>query len=234
MSNQSDLGRLDITQEKAWHFEAVRSVLPVGWGLTAIGFLGPWVAHSTSALALSGADMAEFVKFLPGVLDGSIPLVRQWFYLPPLAITTSIALLIGSRTLRYTSLLQALAMLLGFAASLQILPPAWSPSSLMTTEFRAQVLGLGISWLLLASFWLLRRLPFWLLGSLSAGFCVIALALSLWQYLIAKPAIDMAYNAAPDAGWGLFVCLVGLAAAAAASGLALTTRSWARARRLGS
>jgi hypothetical protein len=234
LSNQAELGMLDITQETAWQLEAARWLLPVGWGLTAIGFLGPWVAHSTSALALSGADMAEFVKFLPGVLDGAIPLVRQWFYLPPVAIAASIALLIGSRPLRYTGLLQALALLLGFAVSVQLLPPAWSPSSLMTTEFRAQVLGLGATWLLLAGFWLLRRLPFWLLGSLSAGFCVIALALSLWQFLIAKPAIDLAYNAAPDTGWGLFVCLVGLAAAAAASGLALTTRSWARARQIGS
>lgn len=234
MSNQSDLGMIDITRETAWQLEAARWLLPVGWGLTAIGFLGPWVAHSTSALALSGADMAEFVKFLPGVLDGAIPLVRQWFYLPPLAIAASIALLIGSRPLRYSGLLQILGLLLGFSASLQLLPPAWSPSSLMAAEFRTQVLGLGASWLLLAGFWLLRRLPFWLLGSLSAGFCLIALALPLWQYLIAKPAIDMAYNAAPNAGWGLFVCLVGLAATAAASGLALTTRSWARARQRGS
>jgi hypothetical protein len=170
--------------------------------------------------------MAEFVKFLPGVLEGSLRLIRQWFCLPPFAVTASIALLIGSDNLHYAKAVRALGLLLAIPLSLQLLPPAWSPSSLLTAEFRAQTIALGISWLLLASFWLLRRLPSWLLGSLSAALSSIALVLPLWQFLIAKPAIDDVYSTPPGAGWGIFVCLTGLAITATASMiLVLTTRS---------
>jgi hypothetical protein len=179
--------------------------------------------------------MAEFVKFLPGILDGSLRLTRQWFYLPPFAITVSIALLIGSQSLHYARLLRALGLLLAIPVSLQLLPPAWSPSSLMTAEFRAQTLALAVSWLLLAGSWLLGRLPSWLLGSLGAGLSLIALALPAWQFLVAKPAIDAVYGVPPLAGWGIFLCFAGLAVTAAASAmLALTTRSKTGARRASS
>ena len=233
MSSQSNLGRLPRVEKADWRLEAVRWILPIGWCLAAVGFLGPWVSHPTAALALTGVDMAEFAKFLPGVLDGSLKLTRQWFYLPPFAITVSIALLIGSHSLHYSKLLRALGLLLAIPVSLQLLPPAWSPSSLMTAEFRAQTIALGISWLLLASFWLGRRLPAWLLGSLGAALSVIALVLPMWQFLIAKPAIDEVYGAPQGAGWGLLLCLTGLASTAAASALlALTTRSRTEAQRV--
>jgi hypothetical protein len=170
--------------------------------------------------------MAEFVKFLPGVLEGSLRLIRQWFCLPPFAVTASIALLIGSDNLHYAKAVRALGLLLAIPLSLQLLPPAWSPSSLLTAEFRAQTIALGISWLLLASFWLLRRLPSWLLGSLSAALSSIALVLPLWQFLIAKPAIDDVYSTPPGTGWGIFLCLTGLVITTTASvALILTTRS---------
>jgi hypothetical protein len=184
---------------------------------------------------LTGVDMAEFVKFLPGALDGSLRLTRQWFYLPPFAISASIALLIGSHSLQYTKLLRALGLLLAIPVSLQLLPPAWSPSSVITNEFRAQTIALATSWLLLASFWLLRRLPSWLLGSLSVALSLTALVLPLWQFLLAKSAIDEVYGAPPGAGWGLFLCLTGLAVIATASALlALTARSRTSARRASS
>jgi hypothetical protein len=226
LSSQSNLGRLDRTKRVDWQLEVLRWMLPIGWCLAAVGFLGPWVSHPTAALALTGADMAEFVKFLPGVLEGSLRLIRQWFCLPPFAVTASIALLIGSDNLHYAKAVRALGLLLAIPLSLQLLPPAWSPSSLLTAEFRAQTIALGISWLLLASFWLLRRLPSWLLGSLSAALSSIALVLPLWQFLIAKPAIDDVYSTPPGTGWGIFLCLTGLVITTTASvALILTTRS---------
>jgi len=163
--------------------------------------------------------MAEFVKFLPDVLDGSLKLVRQSFYLPPFASTLTIALLIGSRRLHYASVLRAAGLALALLLSLQLLPPAWSPSTLTTPEFRAQTLALGASWLLLASFSLLGDLPSRLAGSISAGVSLIALSLALWQFVMAKPSIDKVYATPPGLGWGLFVCLAGLCVAAAAGGL---------------
>ncbi len=78
------------------------------WLVASIGFYGPWIAHPTAALTLSGVDMGEFVKFLP-----DLSVIRQLFYLPPLAVATSIALLIGSRRLGYAWLLRVLALFLG-------------------------------------------------------------------------------------------------------------------------
>ena len=211
MSSQSDLGKLDSAVGTAWQrLEAVRWLLPIGWVLGAVGFLGPWIGHSTAALSLSGVDMAEFVKFLPGALDGSLTLARQVFYLPPFAVTASLALLIHSDSLRYHRLVRALALLLAIPLSLQLLPPAWSPSSLITAEFRAQTVALVLCWLLLASSWLLRRLPTWLSSSVGALLCLSALLLTIWQYMVAKPAIDEVYGKVPANGWGLWLCLAGL------------------------
>ena len=227
MSSQASLGRLRGEEQSHWELALVRWMLPIGWCLAAIGFLGPWVSHSTAALTLAGVDMGEFVKFLPGMLDGSLRLVRQWFYLPPFAITASITLLIGCHRLRYTKLVRALGLLLAIPVSLQLLPPAWSPASLMTAEFRTQTVALGIGWLLLAAWWLVRRLPAWLLGSASAAVCLAALLLPTWQYLIAKPAINELHGLSLSTGWGLFACLAGLAITAAASALlALTAQDW--------
>lgn len=235
MSSQSNLGRLDEAERSDWRLEMVRWLLPIGWCLAAVGFLGPWVWHPTAALALTGVDMAEFVKFLPGLLDGSLRLTRQWFYLPPFAVTVSIALLIGSHSLHYSKLLRVLGLFLAIPVSLQLLPPAWSPASLMTAEFRVQTIALGLSWLLLASFWLLRRLPSWLLGSLSAALSLMALVLPVWQFLIAKPAIDEVYGTPPGTGWGVLLCLTGVTITAAAGALlALMTHSQTEAQRASS
>ncbi|MGD8904483.1 MAG: hypothetical protein PVI67_13030 [Anaerolineae bacterium] len=230
MSSQSDLGKLDAVGGTAsLRLEAVRWLLPIGWVLSGVGFLGPWIAHPTAALSLSGVDMAEFVKFLPGALDGSLTLVRQVFYLPPFAVTASLALLIHSESLRYHRLLRALGLLLAVPLSLQLLPPAWSPSSLLTAEFRAQTIALVICWLLLTGSWLLRRLPTWLSGTVSAALCLVALLLTTWQFLLAKPATDEVYSTIPAGGWGIWLCLVGLAIATVASMyLVLTGRRQSR------
>lgn len=217
MSGHQDLGKIDRSAGPKRRLASVRLLLPVGWVLAAIGYYGSWIAHTTAALSLSGVDMGEFVKFLPEVLDGSLPVIRQLFYLPPFATVVSIALLIGSRRLGFPWLLRAGALLLAVPVSLQLLPPAWSPASLMTTEFRLQAMALGFCWLLLAGFWLLGRLPAWLSGSLSAVLSLAALGLSTWQFFVVKPAIDVVYRVPPGIGWGFLMCMVGLAIMTAGS-----------------
>jgi hypothetical protein len=210
----------------------VRLLLPLGWVLAAIGYFGPWIAHETAGLTLSGVDMGEFVKFLPGMLDGSLLVVRQFFYLPPFAVVVSVALLIGAQRLRYPGLVRVLALILAVPVSLQLLPPAWSPATLMIPEFRLQTLALLVCWLLLAGFWLLGRLPPWLSGSISVALALAAAMLSAWQFLVVKPAIDAVYRRPPATGWGFFVCLVGLLILTTASVLfVLRSRGWdARSR----
>lgn len=211
MSREAGLGTILESTRRGRPSLAERALLPAGWVLAAVGYFGPWIAHGTSALTLSGVDMGEFVKFLPAVLDGTLQVVRQFFYLPPLAIVVGVALLVGSRRLDYPWPVRACALVLAVPVSLQILPPAWSPASLMTPEFRLQTVVLVACWFLLAGFWLWGRLPLRSTGSLAASLAVGALVLSIWQFLVVKPAIDQIYGTPPVAGWGLYACLFGLA-----------------------
>lgn len=217
MSNLTSLGQIDRAATLHGSLGAARLLLPVGWVLASVGYYGPWIAHATAGLTLSGIDMGEFVKFLPEVFDGTLAVTRQLFYLPPLAVAVTIALLIGSPRLGYPWLLRAPALLLAALVSLQLLPPAWSPASLMTAEFRLQMIALGLCWLLLAGFWLWGRLPAWLSGSLSAGLAMAAVGLSGWQFLVVKTAIDSVYGAPPAIGWGFLLCMGGLAVLATGS-----------------
>jgi hypothetical protein len=122
----------------------------------------------------------------------------------------SVALLVGSERLRYPWLLRLLALVLAVPLSLQLLPPAWSVGSLISSEFRVQSIALGISWLLLAGFWFWGRLPASLTGGLSAILCLAAILLPAWQVFIVKPAVDAVYGRVPPIGWGFFLCMTGL------------------------
>jgi hypothetical protein len=189
---------------------AIRFALPLGWILATLGYFGAWIAHDTAALTLGGPDMAEFVKFLPEVMSGSLKTMRQMFYLPALAIVVSIALLVGSRWLDYPRPLRILAVLLAVPVSLQLLPPAWSLASLRTAEFRLQPIALAITWVLLAGFWLWGRLPIWLTAGSSAALSLAAAALCMWQMAVTKPPINDVYRISPSIGWGFFACMFGL------------------------
>jgi hypothetical protein len=204
----------DISQRPASAerlLSVIRFLFPVGWLLAAIGYYGPWIAHKTAALAITGIDLGEFVKFLPGALAGSLPIVRQLFYLPPLAIVLSVALLINSPGLRYPWPARLLALVLAVPVSLQLLPPAWSPTSLTAPEFRLQTIALGFCWLFLAGSWFLSHLPSWLSGIIVSFLAAIAAVLPAWQLTIAYPAIDSLYGRPPGLGWGFYLCLTGLA-----------------------
>jgi hypothetical protein len=179
--------------------------------LAVVGYYGPWISHPAAALTLSGVDLGEFVKFLPGVVDDSLRIARQSFYLPPFSVVVSVGLLIGARRLRYPWPWRLLVLGLAVPVSLQLLPPAWSPNSLLSAEFRLQAIALGLCWLSLAGFWLLGRLPPWLSGSVSAVLSVIAMGLSAWQFWVVKPGIDAVYGSPPAVGWGFYLCMAGLA-----------------------
>ncbi len=222
------LGTIDREAKARRRLTPVRLLLPLGWLLAAVGYFGPWIAHPTAALTLGGVDMGEFVKFLPGVLDGSLTVTRQFFYLPPWVVTVTVAMLAGLRRLRYPWPLQAVFVLLAVPVSLQLLPPAWSPTGLLTPEFRAQTVALGFSWLLLLCFRPLGRwLPPWLAGALSAVLALLAALLATWQFWLVKPAVDAVYRRPPAVGWGLGVCLAGLACLVLA-GLLLALRTRTR------
>ena len=211
MNGQTDLRSIDSITPAGQAGPLLRWLLPIGWAVAAVGYFGPWIGHQTAALTVTGVDMAEFVKFVPGIAEASFPIFRELFYLPPLAVVVSVAVLIGSKELAYPRPFRALVLGLALPLSLQLLPPAWSPGVLLTAEFRLQTAALLLCWLLLASFWLLARLPVVVRSALSAIPVLGAGTLPVWQFVILRPAIDGVYGSPVSLGWGLFACLAGLA-----------------------
>lgn len=216
MARNATLGRIVRDPRPTRRLLIARLLLPLGWALAGIGYYGPWIRHPTAALTVSGVDMGEFVKFLPDVLDGSLSIVRQVFYLPPFALVIGIALMIGSQRLEYPRLLRLAILILAVPTSLQLLPPAWSPATLMTAEFRLQAMGLALCWLLLAGSLLMRQVPLRFTGSLACILALAAAATTAWAYLLIKPSIDHVYATVPAVGWGFAVCQAGLALTALA------------------
>ena len=167
------------------------------------GYWGPWIAHRTAALILIGQDMGEFVKFLPEVRNGTVPMLRQVFYLPPFCACCILALLAASPTLRYHWFARGLFLLAILPLSLALLPPVFSIPVLKSEEFRLQVTGVIFCWALIPATLLLRRLPAVLQTALIAILGLLGALLPLWQFLVILPAIQSVYHAPIHIGWGL-------------------------------
>ncbi len=61
-------------------------------GLALVGYWLPWLAAPAAALRLNGYELSEWVTFLPGVRDGSLPLSRLLFLLPLACVALLLAL----------------------------------------------------------------------------------------------------------------------------------------------
>jgi len=203
----------EVTEPGRWG--AASYLLAVAWVTAAAGYLGPWVQQPAAGLALSGVDLGEFVKFLPGVRNGSLVLTRQMLYAPAVAVAIGIALLAGARVLRWGRGARAVMLLLALLVSGQLLPPAWSPAALLTAEFRGQTIALVLCWVLLAGCPVWRALPLRVAAFLAALVSAAAAGLSAWQFMLTKPSIDGVYHAAVPIGWGFVLCMVGLIAVTA-------------------
>lgn len=186
----------------------------------AAGYWGPWVNHRAAALILIGQDLGEFVKFLPEVRSGAIPVVRQLFYLPPFCTCCLLALLAasawgtrrGGPVLRCHPAICVLCLAAVLPISLALLPPVFSIPVLKSEEFRVQVIGALFCLALIPGVWLVRRLsPTTLM--LMTGLCGLLGAVPvLWQFGIILPAIQNVYRAPVELGWGVFATGLGFAA----------------------
>ena len=59
-----------------------RTIQLAALGLALAGYWLPWLTHPVAALRLNGYELSEWVTYLPGVRDGSLPLDRLVFLLP--------------------------------------------------------------------------------------------------------------------------------------------------------
>jgi hypothetical protein len=187
-----------------------RWLIPLAGLITLVGYWGPWVDHAVAGLVITGLDLGEYVKFLPGVRGGELRVWREGFYWPLVVVSLSQSLYSFRAHLRYGWAVRAGMLIIAVVAALNLLPPAWTPARLLTPEFRLQSSALGICLAAVAFSPLLALLP----SSLSAGlillFCLPALWFPIQGFLQVLPEIALLYNRPLQPGWGVVVMGVGL------------------------
>jgi len=190
------------------------SLLALGIG----GGFAPWVYRPPVALQLTPPGLAEYVKFLPEMRFGLLPIQRLYFLLPLVVAAYGLSLLAVNRQMQLPPAGHRLLRLLVLPAALNLLSPIWAPSRLLNAEFRLQtfVAAGAIGLALLA--WLFRALPLRYLAWGVAILAVGAAGLALQQFYLANEAIAATYAGPVKLGWGGWLTgagAVGLVAAAA-------------------
>jgi len=187
-----------------------RWVLLGGCLLAAAGAsFAPWVDRPPAALVLTAPDLAEFVKFLPEVRSGALPVHRLLFLLPLFVVTLSLSLVVMSPRLAYAAWVRRLALALVVPLSLTLLPPVWSPGVLLSAEFRLQTMACVLCLaLVVASRWL-RHLPPQPLTAFLLCLWLGAPLLALWQFWTVQAAVTSAYASPILPGWGGWATAVG-------------------------
>lgn len=175
--------------------------------LIMVGFFGPWVAHRTAALTVTGYELSEFAKFFPQVQSGTVPVRRGLFITPLLASAISMALIINRSTKGIVWRLAATALIAVIAAS--TLPPF---QAILAAEYRLQLILVTACVLLTMSTALTRRLSEHSRGALLAALAAGGAAPALWQARLLHPLVSQLYGSAVRPGWGVVVCGIGFVA----------------------
>ena len=208
-----------------------RWLLLAGLVLAAAGAsFAPWVDRPPAALILTAPDLAEFVKFLPQVRDGSLRVHRLLFLFPLFLASLALPLVVQSRRLVYPGWTRWPALAVVLPLALSLLPPVWSPGVLLSPEFRPQTAAcLFCLGLVAISRWL-RWLPLRPLLAILIPLAVAAPVLALWQFFVTRPAIARAYAGLIAPGWGAWATTAGFLLVI--MGAALTWASLRRQSRL--
>ena len=213
----------------------MKRLAPLGIALVLIGYWGPWVNHKTAALVLSGLDMAEFVKFLPGVRDGSEFMIRELFYLPPLAAALCLALIGSSRLWRYPLWARAIMVIVAIVLAIIVLPPyPFVLQALSSDEFGRQFsMAAGCLAVIAASLLYRRRsteaherLPRAIVAVLLIVISLVGAIPPLWQFFSIHSALDRVYGQPIHIGWGLWLTVAGFLVVAGAGGWILGIGYW--------
>ena len=188
----------------------VRWLILFGAMLALLGYFGAWVDHKAAALVVTGLDLGEYVKFLVPVRNGTISLWREGFYLPLLVVSLTLSLFAFRPECRYGWPARIFFLLFAWIASLNMLPPAWSPGRLVMPEFQLQTgailfcLAASLVSPLLAL--LPKRLPLVVMTLLGVGALVLPVR-NFWRIL---PTLNDLYQSQVTTGWGPYVMMVGL------------------------
>lgn len=188
----------------------MRVLLPVGLLLALAGYFGAWVAHPVSGLVVTGLDLGEYVKFLPSVRSGTTTIWREGFYLPLLAASLAATMAAFRAEFRYGWPLRGLLLALSIVAALNLLPPAWTPTRLLETEFRLQSASLVTLLGAVSISPFLALLPRRLVAILVTLPTLAAIIMPARAFFQILPEISSLYSRQLSAGWGLWLMLAGL------------------------
>jgi len=170
----------------------------LGVFLVLTGYFSPWIPHRAAGLALTGFEIAEWIKFAPEVRAGASSLRLADFYWPPAVAAVALALLNAStKCWRWSNW-----VLLALAAILSLLPfPLLEEvNSLNGIKTNWERLGLVAMGLLAAV--ALRRRPTKMRGAtltLAAG---VGLVLLNTAFAAAEPIVESLYGQLIDPGLG--------------------------------
>jgi hypothetical protein len=151
------------------------------------GYLTVWLPNDAAGLSFLGLEIGEWVKFLPRVQAGELPMSRDFFYLPPVILGAMMALLASRwpNSRWQTWAMRGLAILVACLALPSIDAIRFEPASewLLRLILVASVAILALLSGLLSK---LPDLPFWLLMGMAA---LLGLLLPLWAYVVVRPAV---------------------------------------------
>ena len=183
----------------------------IGTGLALAGVWGAWVPHRSAALVLSGWDLAEFVRFVPGT--STTPVM---FYLPAWCAGIALVLITGQSTgqsssrsiVKSTARLGSMVIALGLM--LAILPPyPHLMNGYQSAEFRGRFFLGVIGTLVILPSCFGQRWPVRLVGGALVTLAMVGVIPALWQFLKVRGAIEAVYGASLGWGWGPGLLLAG-------------------------
>jgi len=210
---------LDRQKSKTWFL--------IGIALALIGYWGPWVDHKTAALVLSGLDMAEFVKFLPEVRAGTESVIRELFYLPPLAAALCLSLMSSNSLWRFPLWARAIMLVVATVLAMVVLPPyPFILQTLGSHEFRRQFLMAAGCLVIIGVSLLYRRLPEAIVAALLIVISLVGAIPPVWQFFSIRGALDRVYGRPIHIGWGLWLLAVGFLAVAGTGVWSLVFGGW--------
>lgn len=185
-------------------------LLPAAALMVFAGVVGPWIDHAAAGLVITGLDLGEYVKFLPGFLDGTLTLWRPGLYAPLLA--ASLALSAYAFDTRYGYGWPARTVLLVAAAvlALNMLPPAWTPRRMLTPEFRPQALAIALGLAAAAISPMVALIDRRVRGGVVALLALAGLWFPLRGFAAMRGEIDLIYGASQPLAWGPYVMAAGL------------------------
>jgi len=198
----------------------------VVWGLSvlawAVAVWGVWVPGHAVGTQVLGVDMAEAVKFLPAVRGGQIPIWREGFLLPQCTLSFLLSVHAWRRRWPFSTWVRFLLMVLAMAVALSMLPPAWSPATLRSPEWRLQVafILVALGGAILSPLW--RYFPVWV-GNTVVLVCGLGTGVVLLRQLPRVwPEFEHVYHTHLPYGPGVGAVVVGILGL-----IVLTWATWA-------